>query len=115
MVLSGDAHTHTHTPSPPRPHAGLAQQGYLEQPAFLAYLEYLCYWRRRPYAGYVIYPLGLEALGLLQTPRFRVQLLSPDAAQVLHAGQFAAYAALDSAKGSLSAMHMPAIAPPGTL
>jgi mediator of RNA polymerase II transcription subunit 31 len=34
-------------------HADLAQNKYLEDPAFLSYLKYLGYWRKPEYAQYI--------------------------------------------------------------
>ena len=48
--------------------AGLAQNRYLDDPAFLRFLTYLQYWRRPEYAVFVTYPNCLQFLDLLQTP-----------------------------------------------
>jgi mediator of RNA polymerase II transcription subunit 31 len=70
---------------------GLGQQGYYAQPQFIRYLGYLQYWRQPEYARFVMFPLALEALHLLQNARFRAELSKPDAVQVLHGAQFAVY------------------------
>lgn len=47
------AHAAGH-PSPPCTRAGLAQNRFLEDPAFVAYLEYLQYWKQPAYAQYLM-------------------------------------------------------------
>lgn len=49
----------------------LAQNDYLNDPAFLNYLEYLNYWRSPKYAKYLVYPNCLHILTLLQSEEFR--------------------------------------------
>ena len=57
----------------------LASQKLLNQPAFVAYLEYLQYWTRPPYLKYLTYPgPTLRNLELLQQERFRQDIISPD-------------------------------------
>lgn len=45
--------THGASPLPPAP-AGLAQNRYFEDEAFLAYLAYLQYWQQPQYARFVV-------------------------------------------------------------
>ncbi|KAK0387836.1 hypothetical protein NLU13_4081 [Sarocladium strictum] len=57
----------------------LASQKLLNQPAFIAYLDYLQYWTRPPYLKYLTYPgPTLRNLELLQQERFRQDIISPD-------------------------------------
>jgi mediator of RNA polymerase II transcription subunit 31 len=52
---------------------------YFEDPAFVAYLNYLQYWSLPPYTKYLNYPgPTLRNLELLQQERFRQDILSPD-------------------------------------
>lgn len=55
---------------------GLLDQGYLEQPAFRAYLRYLQYWRQPPYTRYLPYPSSLFFLEKLLDNEFRFRLAS---------------------------------------
>lgn len=55
----------------------LAQNDYLSDPSFLAYLDYLNYWRKPQYAKYLVYPNCLHILTLLQSPDFRKQIVNP--------------------------------------
>ncbi|KAK6525544.1 suppressor of hpr1 [Arthrobotrys megalospora] len=60
----------------------LAQSKYLQDEAFLQYLEYLDYWRQPEYVKFLIYPsFTLNALDLLRQPQFRQDILSPDTAK----------------------------------
>jgi len=52
----------------------LAQQGILDQPHFIRYLEYLTYWGDREYARFIHYPHALHHLELLQHPQFRTEM-----------------------------------------
>jgi mediator of RNA polymerase II transcription subunit 31 len=52
----------------------LAQQGILEQPEFVAYLRYLQYWHQPQFARFLVYPVALHMLDLLQEPAFRENL-----------------------------------------
>jgi mediator of RNA polymerase II transcription subunit 31 len=52
----------------------LAHGGYLEDPAFVNYLAYLRYWKEPGYSRYLLYPLCLYYLDLLQHPEFRLAL-----------------------------------------
>ncbi|KAK7756582.1 Mediator of RNA polymerase II transcription subunit 31 [Diatrype stigma] len=62
----------------------LASQKYLSEPAFVAYLAYLQYWKRPPYLKYLIYPgPTLKHLELLQQPRFRTEIISPEVVNLL--------------------------------
>lgn len=45
-------------------HAGLAQNKYLEDRAFLNYLKYLEYWRQPKYAQYIRYGSWLDFAGM---------------------------------------------------
>ena len=44
----------TPSPVPAPPRAGLAQNRYLDDPAFLSYLQYLQYWLQPAYARFVV-------------------------------------------------------------
>ncbi|OIW30869.1 SOH1-domain-containing protein [Coniochaeta ligniaria NRRL 30616] len=57
----------------------LAARKLLSNPSFVAYLDYLQYWSRPPYLKYLTYPgPTLKNLQLLQTERFRQDIISPD-------------------------------------
>lgn len=49
----------------------LALNKYLEDPAFVAFLRYLSYWRRPEYARFLVYPQALAVLELLGRPEVR--------------------------------------------
>ena len=57
----------------------LASNKTLQQPTFIAYLEYLQYWAKEPYIQYLSYPGStLRALELLQSEDFRKDVLRPE-------------------------------------
>ena len=57
----------------------LATQKLFDDPAFVAYLNYLQYFARPEYAKFLTYPLPtLRALRLLQQERFRNDVLMPE-------------------------------------
>ncbi|KAL4421195.1 hypothetical protein ABPG77_010070 [Micractinium sp. CCAP 211/92] len=66
----------------------LAQNRYLEDPAFLEYIRYLQYWRQPQYARFIIYPHALYFLDLLQTPEFRGKIAQPAYKELAHTQQF---------------------------
>ena len=68
--------------------AHLAQELYLEDPAFINYLDYLQYWRQAEYASFVVYPHALHFLELLQHESFRKALKDPAVAEQIHCQQF---------------------------
>ena len=49
----------------------LAKEKFLDDPSFVAYLDYLQYWREPAYARFLHYPHALYFLGQLQRPEFR--------------------------------------------
>ena len=50
----------------------LAIHGWMDDPRFVAYLRYLhSYWRTPAYARFIMFPLALEYLRLLQEPSCR--------------------------------------------
>jgi mediator of RNA polymerase II transcription subunit 31 len=51
--------------------SGLAQSQYLEDPAMVAFLDYLQYWKRPEYAKFLLYPHALAVLDMLQQKAFR--------------------------------------------
>ncbi|RYO89595.1 hypothetical protein DL766_009795 [Monosporascus sp. MC13-8B] len=62
----------------------LASQKLLYEPAFVAYLDYLQYWKRPPYLKYLTYPgPTLKHLELLQQEKFRQDIISPELVQLL--------------------------------
>ncbi|EPQ65050.1 BgtA-20957 [Blumeria graminis f. sp. tritici] len=62
----------------------LASQKYFENPAFIAYLQYLQYWSRPPYSQFLTYPgPTLKNLELLQQERFRTDILSPEIVKMM--------------------------------
>lgn len=56
----------------------LAQNKYLKDERFIAYLEYLLYWKQPQYAKYLVYPNCLHILTLLQSELFRDSIVNPD-------------------------------------
>jgi len=66
----------------------LAQNLFLEDPAFLGYLEYLRYWKEPQYAKFVTFPHCLYILDLLQDKGFRERLKDPKVAEYIHVQQF---------------------------
>ncbi|KAI9794534.1 MAG: hypothetical protein M1816_004421 [Peltula sp. TS41687] len=57
----------------------LATQKLLDDPSFIAYLDYLQYFIKPEYARFLTYPgPTLRALELLQQEKFRQEILSPD-------------------------------------
>ena len=62
----------------------LASQHLFQDPAFVAYLDYLQYFIQPEYLRFLNYPgPTLKALELLQQERFRTEILSPDLANAL--------------------------------
>ncbi|KAF8322095.1 SOH1-domain-containing protein [Clavulina sp. PMI_390] len=66
----------------------LAQEGVMEDPAFVNYLDYLKYWSKPEYARFIIYPHALHHLQLLQNPKFRTDLKSDEVRNLLANKQF---------------------------
>ncbi|KAF2136145.1 uncharacterized protein K452DRAFT_302995 [Aplosporella prunicola CBS 121167] len=57
----------------------LAAQKHLDNPDFVAYLDYLQYFRQPKYAKYLTHPgPTLRALQLLQQEHFRREIIMPD-------------------------------------
>ncbi|KAK7521078.1 SOH1-domain-containing protein [Phyllosticta citriasiana] len=57
----------------------LAVQKYLDNPDFLAYIDYLHYFRQPQYARFLTHPgPTLRALELLQQEQFRKEIISPE-------------------------------------
>lgn len=52
----------------------LASNHYFEDPAFVAFLQYLQYWRSPPYIQHVVFPQSLRVLEMLQNPAIRCRL-----------------------------------------
>ena len=62
----------------------LASQKILEDAEFVAYIEYLQYWKQPQYLRYLSYPgPTLKALELLRVERFRREILSPEVVAAL--------------------------------
>ncbi|KAI5804352.1 mediator complex, subunit Med31 [Geopyxis carbonaria] len=60
----------------------LAHNKYLEDECFIAYLEYLEYFRKPEYAKLLTYPVySLGALTLLKQAQFRADIANPAVAQ----------------------------------
>ena len=79
--------------TPPRPThplliADLASTGAMDDPAFIAYLEYLRYWEQPQYAKFVHYPHAFYFLEQLRRPEFRKAMANPRLAEQAHAHQF---------------------------
>lgn len=56
----------------------LAQNDYLSDSSFIAYLKYLNYWKLPKYAKYLVYPNCLHILTLLQNEEFRKNIINPE-------------------------------------
>lgn len=56
----------------------LAQSEYFSDPAFVAYLKYLLYWKDEKYSQYLVYPNCLHILTLLQNEQFRKDVINPE-------------------------------------
>lgn len=54
----------------------LAQRGYFKDQAFVNYLKYLQYWKQPEYAKYLMYPMCLYFLDLLQYEHFRREIVN---------------------------------------
>lgn len=61
----------------------LAQNKYLDSPEFLAYLDYLEYWRKPENAKFLAYPNCLHILKLLHQPLFRQEVAKVDLAKAI--------------------------------
>lgn len=75
------------------PYPDLANSGYLEDPQFLRYLEYLSYWKEDPYVKYLMYPFlsfpqALHFLTLLQNVEFRRRCKDWGFITFMHQSQF---------------------------
>ena len=57
--------------------ADLASTGAMDDPAFIAYLEYLRYWEQPQYAKFVHYPHAFYFLEQLRRPEFRKAMANP--------------------------------------
>ncbi|KAI0769626.1 SOH1 family protein [Trametes elegans] len=66
----------------------LAQQGILNQPAFVNFLKYLMYWKEKDYARFILYPHALHHLELLQQPTFRTEIGKDEWREYLNQKQF---------------------------
>ncbi|KAJ3390208.1 Mediator of RNA polymerase II transcription subunit 31 [Lobulomyces angularis] len=66
----------------------LAQQQYFNSKPFLNYLNYLKYWQRKEYSTFIVYPICLEILDLLQNPSFREATASSEIATFIHHKEF---------------------------
>lgn len=62
----------------------LALQKYLDNPEFIAYLKYLNYWSEPKYLKFLRYPgPTLRVLELVQSERFRKEIVSPEVVQAM--------------------------------
>ncbi len=62
----------------------LAAQKFLDDPRFIAYLNYLQYWKEPPYLKYLLWPgPTLKHLELLQQEKFRRDIIRPEVVQRL--------------------------------
>lgn len=69
----------------------LAANKYFESDQFVAYLEYLQYWRKAEYVKFLQFPgPTLRALELLQEERFRRDMLAPGVKEELKREMYAA-------------------------
>lgn len=65
----------------------LAQNEYFDSPDFVAYLNYLRYWKKPAYARFIVFPHALYFLHLLQDPTFREALKRSDYTMLIHQQQ----------------------------
>lgn len=69
----------------------LASLKLFQDASFIAYLDYLQYFKKPEYAKYLDYPgPALKSLELLQQERFRQDVLSPDVVAQLAQGELLA-------------------------
>ncbi|KAJ1632050.1 mediator complex, subunit Med31 [Pavlovales sp. CCMP2436] len=68
--------------------AYLARGEMLDDPEFVRFLEYLCYWTRAEYARHLQYPQCLGVLELLQRPSFREALKNAQFVDYLKGQQY---------------------------
>lgn len=61
----------------------LYQQRYFDDERFIAYLQYLNYWREPAYAQHLLFPVGLAVLDLLQQQQLVDALGSEEAVSLL--------------------------------
>ncbi|CAB1119271.1 unnamed protein product [Ectocarpus sp. CCAP 1310/34] len=67
----------------------LAQSGYLDDRAFVRFLEYLQYFKRPEYAKFITYPHSLAMLDLLiNNPPFRKEIAHVSFRDFVHQQQF---------------------------
>ncbi|EPQ50660.1 SOH1-domain-containing protein [Gloeophyllum trabeum ATCC 11539] len=66
----------------------LGQQGILDQPAFINFMEYLQYWKDKDYARFIHYPHALHHLDLLQHAQFRAEIRKDEWREYLNQKQF---------------------------
>ncbi|TCD66708.1 suppressor of hpr1 [Steccherinum ochraceum] len=66
----------------------LAQQGILNQPAFVNFLQYLQYWKKKDYARFILYPHALHHLELLQHAQFRTDIGKDEWREYLNQKQY---------------------------
>ena len=69
---------HKHSSACPCALADLAQNRYLDDPAFVEHIDYLRYWAGEKYCHYIVFPHCLRMLELLQQPSFRAALKRAD-------------------------------------
>uniref|UniRef100_A0A7S1TBG4 Mediator of RNA polymerase II transcription subunit 31 n=1 Tax=Compsopogon caeruleus TaxID=31354 RepID=A0A7S1TBG4_9RHOD len=65
----------------------LAQNRYFDDDSFLAYLNYLQYWRTQEYAKFIVFPHCLYFLRLLQQESFREAMKRNDYMLFVHQQQ----------------------------
>lgn len=70
----------------------LAQRGFMRDPAFVNYLDYLQYWKRPEYAKFVVYPDSLAILDLLQHAVFREEIAKSEVASFVHDKEYRTWA-----------------------
>eukprot|EP01103_Thecamoeba_quadrilineata_P001664 TRINITY_DN1150_c0_g1_i3.p1 TRINITY_DN1150_c0_g1~~TRINITY_DN1150_c0_g1_i3.p1 ORF type:complete len:142 (-),score=25.34 TRINITY_DN1150_c0_g1_i3:27-428(-) len=66
----------------------LVQNRYFQDETFLNYLKYLLYWKDPRYSKYLVYPMCLNSLELLQDEAFRNCLNYPQNIEFIHRQQF---------------------------
>ena len=76
----------------------LAKEGFLRDPTFINYLEYLAYWERPEYAKFILYPHALRFRRELLREEFRAAMENPRSAERAFAAQYEHWASRANAR-----------------
>jgi len=78
----------------------LAREGFLRDPTFVNYLEYLAYWERPEYAKFILYPHALRFRRELLREEFRAAMENPRSAERAFVAQYEHWASRASVRAS---------------